>query len=122
MEAWSFYWKVPVLLATLLCLARSVSAQTATIEGRVFDQSGAVVPGAGLTLSQQNRLIEQSAAGKDGAFSFRGIPVGSYTLVATAPRLEQSQPLELRLGPGLRVVRIELVVAAVRQEATVQDT
>jgi len=74
----------------LLCLTATSTAwaqtQTASVRGVVQDQSGAVIPGAVLTLTNvdQNRpwTVESSAA---GAYVFQQIPPGNYSLSVEAP-------------------------------------
>ncbi len=77
-----------LVASALLCaLAASALAQTqtATVRGTVTDASGAVIPGAALTLTNvdQNRpwSAESNAA---GAYVFQQIPPGNYSLAVEA--------------------------------------
>src|SRR5258705_114146 len=72
-----------VLSAVVLLLALSCAAQTSTsqISGTVRDASGAVIPGAAVTLSNEATGVVQKQSTTDaGVYAFPAIPVGSYTL------------------------------------------
>ena len=69
---------VLLLLATL-----TVSAQiyTGSVTGVVDDPSGAVVPGARITLTETSRNYNYSATtDATGRYSLRSLPPGTYTL------------------------------------------
>ncbi len=72
----------------LLCsLAVSTSqAQTSTgLEGTIMDQSGAVLPGAQITLTNEGTGAKRSTVtGVEGSYVFAQIPAGQYTLAAEA--------------------------------------
>jgi hypothetical protein len=70
--------------ALLLTFAAAlpVSAQdTGTLSGTVVDTSGQVVPGATVTLANEATAdVRTTATGDRGAFTFRAVPPGSYTV------------------------------------------
>ncbi|HXA51447.1 MAG TPA: carboxypeptidase regulatory-like domain-containing protein, partial [Candidatus Acidoferrum sp.] len=71
-----------VLSAVLLC-ALSCLAQTSTseISGTVRDASGAVIPGATVTLtSESTGVVQKQTTTEAGVYAFPAIPVGSYQL------------------------------------------
>src|SRR5678815_14874 len=52
----------------------------ATLQGRVLDQSGAVIPGATLELVELNKGSRSTAVSdSSGYYSFAQIPYGSYS-------------------------------------------
>src|SRR3984957_2153555 len=63
---------------------RSAAQATGILRGQVLDPSGAVVPGASVTLSQGATVLT-SQSGSDGAYSFKAVAPGSYTLAVEAP-------------------------------------
>src|SRR6266702_373985 len=70
-------------IAVLLLAAAFGLAQTSTSElsGTVRDNTGAVVPGAGVTLTnEQTGLIYKQRTTDSGLYSFPALPVGSYTV------------------------------------------
>jgi hypothetical protein len=69
-------------LASLLLLGQS---QNSSISGTITDASGAVVPGAELTLtSVQRQNVAKATSGTDGRFTFPNLVPGEYELKATA--------------------------------------
>jgi len=81
-----FYgWTIYVCLITL-CVSlnpiRTFAQQaTATVNGAVKDQSGAVVPGAKVTLRNLATNISRSTkSSKDGDYLFTLVPIGTYEL------------------------------------------
>ena len=75
-----------VVLAWLLMLplASSLAAQSlqvGTIEGKVSDQSGAIVPGVTVTLTSPILLSPRtSVTDSGGAYGFPSLPLGEYTV------------------------------------------
>src|SRR5438046_2693480 len=78
-------------LAVMLLLARPTFAQvdTGAILGTVKDQSGAVVPGAKVTLTNEGTSFSVSTtAGSDGGYTFTPVRLGMYTVEAGFPGLQ----------------------------------
>jgi hypothetical protein len=63
------------------------SAQTAGLRGVVTDVTGAVVPGAKVTVNGPAGAAKATTAGKDGSYSFANLRPGEYTVQASAPDL-----------------------------------
>jgi len=86
--------KIPVkisrvlsVLAIALVWARSCAAQTSTsqISGVVRDSSGAVIPAATVTLTNDaTGVVQKQSTTEGGVYAFPAIPVGSYTIKAEA--------------------------------------
>ena len=114
-------WKVLFLAILVIAASRSLMAQTATVRGRVFDPAGAVVPHATITLTDRAGSTTTVNSGSDGSFLLTAVAPGQYSVKASAPSLEQVTPLHVSLKPGPQFIRIELRIAAIRQETTVQD-
>src|SRR5438034_1353563 len=93
-------------------LAPPACAQTATLRGRVTDQSGAVVPGAKLG---PGGLSKTTAAANDGLYSFSDLPPGGYTVQASAPGLVLRQPAKISARAGSQTLNLLLNVAAEKQ-------
>ncbi len=75
-----------LLLALLLILPLGAWAQdNAVITGTALDASGAVVPNASITLTNNGTgVVRQSTVNSVGAFRFGNIGAGTYTLTGTA--------------------------------------
>lgn len=74
-------------VAAVLLLALAVLLQPAsyaqisgTITGSVYDKTGAVVPGANVTLLSQTGDTRASVTDGSGYFAFPGVPPGTYTV------------------------------------------
>lgn len=81
---------LPVLLTGRFAAAQGIT--TGSITGTVVDQSGAVISGAALTAANTAtgatiRLTSEST----GVFALHNLPIGTYTLVITAPGFEESK-------------------------------
>ena len=73
------------MLSLLLLAALPVSAQTTglgVVRGVVQDATGAVIPGAQLSLTHQDTNISRQAESSEtGTYEFPAIPLGPYNLV-----------------------------------------
>src|SRR5437867_3264580 len=110
-----------LLLGVLSTFFSSVLfAQTGTLRGTVTDDSGAIVPGAKITLTANSGTVNTAVAGADGSYSFTGIAPGDYVAQASAPDL-LTPPLKLMIRPGVQMLNLQLKVASVAQQVTVED-
>ena len=108
-------------LAFLLLLSpmtqRFAHAQvdTGSIVGTVEDSSGAAVPGATLTLTEQaTERKESQQSGQDGSYSFNPLKIGIYSLAVSKPgfqtsvqgRIEITVQGHLEINPKLQVGQV----------------
>ncbi len=112
---------LPTLLVTLLLPALDAQP-SATVHGAVTDESGAVIPGAKVTVSNAAGPVKSVTATDDGNYSIPGLQPGKYTVQATSPGLQQIQPapVDLSASPNA-TANLQLTVAAEKQEVTVQE-
>ena len=110
---WNF-----ILLFVLL--SPNLFGQTAALNGQVSDESGALVPGAKVTLSGSAGPARIAIANERGAYSFAGVPPGTYSVTASAPQLTQAQAAKITLKPGPQVLNLTLKVASIAAQVTVQ--
>jgi hypothetical protein len=89
----------------VLCASVSVGAQTlATLQGRVLDQSGAVVAGAVIRVEAKSIGFDVAVrADAEGRYTVFGIPSGEYTVTAEANgfRPERIEALNVDIGRTL---------------------
>ncbi len=94
--------------------------QTITLHGQVTDESGAVVPGAAVSLAGPEGFSRTAVAANDGSYSFGGLTAGSYTVRATAPGLVLREAAQVTLRAGSATLNVVLTVAAEKQRVTVE--
>src|SRR5881628_1444308 len=108
-----------LLILAIVC-SPGLFAQTATLRGVITDESGAVVPGANVTLTENGRNSKTAISGPDGSYSIAGLVSGTYMLQASAPDLAAA-PVRVVLSPGVQIFNIQLRVALQSQQVTVED-
>lgn len=113
------------LLPLVLFLASLAghAQQNSTITGTVLDKGGAVVPGAEVTLTQQQTGFSSKAnSNESGNFTFNGLNVGTYNLKATAKGFTAyvEQGIVVNVSQTTRV-DATLAVGSVDQTVTVQS-
>lgn len=115
-------WTRIVVGLTLLSAFAFSQTSTSSISGIVTDSSGAVVPGASVTVTNEaTGVAEQQTTTAAGLYSFPALPAGSYTITVeskgfkTARRaknlLEVNTPItvniSLEIGETTEVVMVE---------------
>ncbi len=97
MRIWAILWRSLVSVAIVLGLAAPVMAQgVGAIGGTVMDSSGAVLPGATVTLSSAQATIgakQETVSDARGAYSFQRLVPGTYIVRAT---MSGFRPVEQR--------------------------
>jgi hypothetical protein len=103
----SISFAVSVLLAVLLAGGTALSQDVrGTIQGRVTDSSGAVVPGATVrathVATNQTRTTETNSTGN---FSFPLLPTGTYQITAEAQGFKRftRDGIELRINDNVEL-------------------
>ena len=104
-----------------LTLAPSVFAQTATLRGQVADDSGALVPGAKVTLTGPNGLVKIATSDNNGSYVFAGLATGDYQVVGSAPDLTMLQPVAISLNAGVQTLNLQLKLVGTAEHVTVQE-
>jgi outer membrane receptor protein involved in Fe transport len=120
---------IRALAVTLLLAASALPARaqfdTATIVGTVKDNSGAVVPGASVTLTNVDTgLSAMRVSDENGSFEFVTVRVGAYRIIAelqgfataladgVQAKVGARQRVDLLLQPGAVSETVEVVGAA----------
>jgi len=104
-----------------LVLSSPLLAQTAILRGIATDESGAVVPGAKVTVSGPSGLVKTATTAADGSYSVVGLRPGDYTVQAAAPDLAMGQAAKITLSTGAITLNLQLKVASTVQQVTIQE-
>lgn len=112
------------LAALLFCLSSLPSfaqISTASLSGSVSDKTGAVVPGAVVTLTQADTQQQRSTTtNESGVYAFPTLPVGAYTLEAAKAGFAPYKQTGIVLTVGQAAsVSITMQVGDVSQAVTV---
>ena len=96
---------VAVLLCLLLASSASAQITTGDIVGRVTDQSGAVLPGAAVTVENVGTHdVRSTVASATGDFVVNLLPIGSYVVRVELDSFRpQESRVDLRSGERIRV-------------------
>ena len=110
-----------LLLAALVLAVLAAPAQaqrmTAELSGSVVDESGAAVPGADVTLTNESSsAVRRSVTNANGFFSFAAVPAGSYKLLVALSGFSSFEVTGLALSAGdsraLREIRLKVAALA----------
>ena len=110
------------LVMLLVCMAGH-GQQNSTITGTVLDKNGAAIPGAEVTLTQQQTgFVSKTVSNDSGNFTFNGLNVGTYDLKASAKGFNAylEKGIVVNVSQTTRV-DATLTVGSVDQTVTVQS-
>jgi carboxypeptidase family protein len=110
-----------VLLAGFLLPAQA-QVVTATIQGRVYDPSGAAISDATVTaVNPATGLTRSTTASATGDYQITLLPSGDYTITAEKPGFQKAaKKLHLDIGTAANL-DFNLPVGQVTQQVTVED-
>jgi hypothetical protein len=95
----------------------------AAINGSVTDQTGAVVTGAKVTLSNRTGFKQETQTDDKGTYSFIGLDVGTYSLSVTAPNFEVKTLDNIALTAGFELnLEVTLEPQKAKSEVNVESS
>ncbi|MGE0043936.1 MAG: carboxypeptidase regulatory-like domain-containing protein [Vicinamibacterales bacterium] len=114
-------------LAAVLAIAMPAFAQgggassTATIQGRITDAQGAVLPGVTVTATSPSALGAQvQVSNENGNYRFPAVPPGTYTLTYELPGFNTVKREGVTLSLGFTAtINMELALATLEETVTV---
>ncbi len=122
------------LTLLLLCIPSAMKAQElqGTINGTVTDSSGAVIPNAAVTISQNgvNGVSRTIQTNTSGSYTVTNLPAGNYTVSVTAPGFQtyaaqnvvlfvaQTRSVNANLKPGATSQTVTVSQNAVSLDTT----
>src|SRR5437867_13233155 len=109
-----------IALGTCLSVAQS---STATILGTVKDSTGALIPGASITVKHtESGLTRSVVSGERGGYNVPLLPVGAYEITTTMPGFKQEVRSGINLVVGQEaVVDLTLEVGGAAEQVTVTE-
>jgi hypothetical protein len=103
--------------------APAPSATSGTLRGHIADPTGALIPGATITIATSaGGTVKTTTADSAGAYSVSGLPPGGYIIKATYEGFApfSSPTIQLAAGQSKRV-DVSMAVEAEQQSVTVTD-
>ncbi len=114
-----------VIAITLLVCAPFLAAQaagTASVQGTVADATGAVIPGATVTLTNTDTLVKRTVTSDNsGLYTFPNVPVGTYSLSVTATGFQSYTQTGIVLEVGSSIaVKVTMNVGTANEHVEVR--
>ena len=119
------FFGITLVAAVCLFFVSALWSQTATgrIVGTITDQTGAVIPGAPISVTNvETRVNYEALTNEQGAYQAPLLPIGMYTVAAAVPGFQKAvtKPEKLEINQSLRV-DIKLAVGARTEEVVVEE-
>jgi len=121
LRALSLGCALSLVFLVLACLPARAQVDTGSIVGTVQDSSGAIVPGATVTIvDEATGRARSEQSGTDGGYTFSPLRIGNYTLTVAKTGFQKSiqQHIEVTVQGHLEI-NPRLQVGQVTQEVTV---
>ena len=109
------------LLILILCSAVAFAQNTGSVKGQITDESGALVPGAKITVAGSAGVVKATTSGNDGTYTLSGLAAGKYSVQVSSPGLTQIAPASVDVSGAAITLNIPLRVVLEKQEVTVQE-
>src|SRR5277367_2229940 len=109
------------LLAALSAFTLNAQTFRGTLLGTVTDATGAVIPGAAISVKNMDTGIERTTeSNSDGAFTIPELPIGRYSLAVTVTGFNpyQAEGLEVTVGSQV-TLNVTLQTGAQKEEVVV---
>ena len=108
---------VPCLQAQTTPPASTGQAKAATLHGQVTDPSGAVIPGATISVTDaQGHTVTSGTSGPDGSYSIASVPPGTYIVFITAQGFGSLSTKAFSLAPGVNKLLNTTLIIMVQQQ------
>jgi len=113
-----------LFMLVLLAAANAFGQGAATLVGTVADSTGAVVPNAEITLTNEaTGVVRKATADAAGRFDFIRVPVGNYRLSAAASGFKRAEMRAVNLTAEQTLqLNLALELGEVNQSVDVSDT
>lgn len=116
-------WGCTLAATLLLLLPVAAAAQTplGRVAGTVLDESGGVLPGATVTLTNAGTgQASTTVAGETGAFLFPQVPIGTYTVTVNLEGFKSAEFTDVNVAVGQEYsLTARLAIGAISEVVTV---
>jgi len=117
-----FLFVFVAVLASFGSLAQSLPKNNGAVQGTVKDQTGGVIPGAAVTITDQGGRTTTITTGADGAYAVRNLPVGVYSVLVSYSGLRQKGSVLLTVEAGHTAIgNVAMTVREQKQEINITD-
>lgn len=108
-------------ILTLLVCSPSAAQQRGSIAGRIVDAGGLPLPGATVTVTEQNTGFTRTVVtAETGAYSVPNLEPGLYTITVEMSGFASIKQPDLRLTSGLNIPHdVKMQIAGVQEQVTV---
>lgn len=113
---------VSLLVLLVLAMTPALHAQfKASLRGTVTDPSGAVIPGAKVTLTDKStNQVRTTTANQSGVYTFNFLPPDQYSIAVEHPGFQKKQLSDVVITPEqANSLDVQLAVGQVQQTVTV---
>jgi Carboxypeptidase regulatory-like domain len=119
--------RASILTVTILFLVSAYAfpqgGGNAALTGTVSDPTGAVVPGAQITVTQQGTSFKRTGiSNASGAFTIPSLPPASYSISVEAAGFKTSTQTITLLADQIRALDVHLEIGQTTQQVTVEAT
>lgn len=112
-----------VLLIALLASVSALAQSFGVVRGVIKDDTGGVIPGATVTLTDNKGAKQTTTTGLDGSYSFRHIAAGTYTVSSTYSGLATLKEVPVTVQANQpATANVVMVLQAKKQEITVTES
>jgi len=113
---------VQVFSIVLLLASLSAAQATGSLHGKVADPSGAVVPGATVTVKSAAGQAASAVSGGDGAYTVKGLGPGDYTVSVSAAGFAPFSKGPITIAAGrAQQLDIPLEIEVVEEKVNVES-
>ena len=111
-----------LLVALLSWIGYAQGGASSALTGTVVDQSGGIIPGAEVTVKNNETGAEfKTVTADNGTFSIPAMPPGTYTATVSVPNFKQASVKDIKVTAGTTsTIRVELQVGGSNEVVTVQ--
>jgi hypothetical protein len=97
------------------------ASTTGSINGKISDTSGAVLPGVTVTVTSPSMMgVQTSVSDGSGLYRFPALPPGTYTVMFELPGFNTLKRENIQIAMGFTAaVNVELAVASLQETVTV---